>query len=110
MIDILLLPFIVVVAGVKLKILKANHNKATEHGYIMVVVAGVKLKILKANHNASSGAFSVPSVVVAGVKLKILKANHNTEASGLAQSRNHGCLYHEAPGLDRCSQLPFHRI
>ena len=75
-----------------------------------VVVAGVKLKILKANHNSVLFFHLLSRVVVAGVKLKILKANHNTEASGLAQSRNHGCLYHEAPGLDRCSQLPFHRI
>ena len=42
-----------------------------------VVVAGVKLKILKANHNSTSGSFSRMRVVVAGVKLKILKANHN---------------------------------
>ena len=102
---------IVVVAGVKLKILKANHNldETIELGR-KVVVAGVKLKILKANHNHTFNGPGRRQVVVAGVKLKILKANHNTEASGLAQSRNHGCLYHEAPGLDRCSQLPFHRI
>ena len=42
----------VVVAGVKLKILKANHNRvARYHRDALVVVAGVKLKILKANHN-----------------------------------------------------------
>ena len=101
----------VVVAGVKLKILKANHNMYLgTDGKTQVVVAGVKLKILKANHNIYFSAERVDVVVVAGVKLKILKANHNTEASGLAQSRNHGCLYHEAPGSGRCSQLPFHRI
>ena len=76
----------------------------------LVVIAGVKLKILKANHNKGVFRSFMFKVVIAGVKLKILKANHNTEASGLAQSRNHGCLYHEAPGLGRCSQLPFHRI
>ena len=43
-----------------------------------VVVAGVKLKILKANHNLLSLLFFFVSVVVAGVKLKILKANHNS--------------------------------
>ena len=42
-----------------------------------VVVAGVKLKILKANHNSTSFNILAASVVVAGVKLKILKANHN---------------------------------
>mgnify|MGYP007108740091 CR=1 FL=1 len=42
-----------------------------------VVVAGVKLKILKANHNSGGSAASADVVVVAGVKLKILKANHN---------------------------------
>ena len=44
----------------------------------MVVVAGVKLKILKANHNYCQCCMKGSSVVVAGVKLKILKANHNT--------------------------------
>ena len=42
-----------------------------------VVVAGVKLKILKANHNDMSILLVLRMVVVAGVKLKILKANHN---------------------------------
>ena len=42
-----------------------------------VVVAGVKLKILKANHNVLLLRLFPLSVVVAGVKLKILKANHN---------------------------------
>ena len=42
-----------------------------------VVVAGVKLKILKANHNHSALNKQLANVVVAGVKLKILKANHN---------------------------------
>ncbi len=44
---------------------------------LAVVVAGVKLKILKANHNYSASVRSSILVVVAGVKLKILKANHN---------------------------------
>ena len=43
----------------------------------MVVVAGVKLKILKANHNNQVDIPRKDMVVVAGVKLKILKANHN---------------------------------
>ena len=43
----------------------------------LVVVAGVKLKILKANHNRSVCLSVALRVVVAGVKLKILKANHN---------------------------------
>ena len=42
-----------------------------------VVVAGVKLKILKANHNFVGRSIASITVVVAGVKLKILKANHN---------------------------------
>ena len=42
-----------------------------------VVVAGVKLKILKANHNFDALLPFNWEVVVAGVKLKILKANHN---------------------------------
>ncbi len=42
-----------------------------------VVVAGVKLKILKANHNTFFRRSLAWLVVVAGVKLKILKANHN---------------------------------
>ncbi len=42
-----------------------------------VVVAGVKLKILKANHNMEYNRAMSLQVVVAGVKLKILKANHN---------------------------------
>ena len=44
---------------------------------VCVVVAGVKLKILKANHNGHVCTASGGEVVVAGVKLKILKANHN---------------------------------
>ena len=45
----------VVVAGVKLKILKANHNISKINSYnTIVVVAGVKLKILKANHNPAT--------------------------------------------------------
>ena len=44
-----------------------------------VVVAGVKLKILKANHNSCSILLQLEIVVVAGVKLKILKANHNLQ-------------------------------
>ena len=68
----------VVVAGVKLKILKANHNtKAVVKHNASVVVAGVKLKILKANHNSFGFDVNSQDVVVAGVKLKILKANHN---------------------------------
>ena len=68
----------VVVAGVKLKILKANHNCLLMLPLMDdVVVAGVKLKILKANHNASAVPVVAMVVVVAGVKLKILKANHN---------------------------------
>jgi hypothetical protein len=43
-----------------------------------VVVAGVKLKILKANHNLLMLTQIGVTVVVAGVKLKILKANHNS--------------------------------
>ena len=44
-----------------------------------VVVAGVKLKILKANHKFDIVALYPIKVVVAGVKLKILKANHKHE-------------------------------
>ena len=65
-----------VVAGVKLKILKANHNLTPMILRTLLVVAGVKLKILKANHNRCE-LVHVLQVVVAGVKLKILKANHN---------------------------------
>ena len=43
----------------------------------LVVVAGVKLKILKANHNSFISTPNLSVIVVAGVKLKILKANHN---------------------------------
>ena len=45
--------------------------------FVNVVVAGVKLKILKANHNGKDEIDNTADVVVAGVKLKILKANHN---------------------------------
>ena len=48
---------------------------------VRVVVAGVKLKILKANHNISNTYIFKGCVVVAGVKLKILKANHNMAVS-----------------------------
>ena len=42
----------VVIHSVKLKILKANHNKIKEWiKFILVVIHSVKLKILKANHN-----------------------------------------------------------
>ena len=44
---------------------------------VIVVVAGVKLKNLKANHNTLNTMVNTASVVVAGVKLKNLKANHN---------------------------------
>ena len=43
-----------------------------------IVVAGVKLKILKANHNQFALELQILPIVVAGVKLKILKANHNS--------------------------------
>ena len=59
----------VVVAGVKLKILKANHNLRLFHSLAgIVVVAGVKLKILKANHNTYDADPMTGQVVVAGVK------------------------------------------
>ncbi len=45
--------------------------------YKIVVVASVKLKILKANHNSEYDMADETTVVVASVKLKILKANHN---------------------------------
>ena len=70
--------YLIVVAGVKLKILKANHNHgALTGGSEIIVVAGVKLKILKANHNRGRVYYVDFAIVVAGVKLKILKANHN---------------------------------
>ena len=56
-----------------------NYTSTTYSKY--VVVAGVKLKILKANHNSVSHRKKVLLVVVAGVKLKILKANHNSPES-----------------------------
>ena len=63
----------VVVAGVKLKILKANHNRyKVPIQTLEVVVAGVKLKILKANHNPRKVTTICTIFVVAGVKLKIL--------------------------------------
>ena len=77
MLSVLILT-LVVVAGVKLKILKANHNYCYRvRQFRPVVVAGVKLKILKANHNTGKKSLRTRLVVVAGVKLKILKANHN---------------------------------
>ena len=45
--------------------------------WLAIVVAGVKLKILKANHNHCCVSLILHPIVVAGVKLKILKANHN---------------------------------
>ena len=55
-----------------------SQRKAIADFNKLVVVAGVKLKILKANHNGSPEYWKNLHVVVAGVKLKILKANHNT--------------------------------
>ena len=78
----------VVVAGVKLKILKANHNMLLIGLPLsLVVVAGVKLKILKANHNWLVLVIFLSLVVVAGVKLKILKANHNSRAYCMTSDR-----------------------
>ena len=68
----------VVIHSVKLKILKANHNRNWLWlRQSCVVIHSVKLKILKANHNNADNAIYFNLVVIHSVKLKILKANHN---------------------------------
>ena len=69
----------VVIHSVKLKILKANHNREVVCASVCpVVIHSVKLKILKANHNSRIFMSTLAFVVIHSVKLKILKANHNT--------------------------------
>ncbi len=53
-----------------------THSKTTPYTH-SVVIHSVKLKILKANHNRWSTPEMVALVVIHSVKLKILKANHN---------------------------------
>ena len=70
----------VVIHSVKLKILKANHNKKKIYSMQRtVVIHSVKLKILKANHNRFCFGLRLCLVVIHSVKLKILKANHNAK-------------------------------
>ena len=53
-----------------------THSKTTPYTH-SVVIHSVKLKILKANHNKCVITPYVEAVVIHSVKLKILKANHN---------------------------------
>ena len=53
-----------------------THSKTTPYTH-SVVIHSVKLKILKANHNRADVYNELHSVVIHSVKLKILKANHN---------------------------------
>ena len=53
-----------------------THSKTTPYTH-SVVIHSVKLKILKANHNKALQDSCMTAVVIHSVKLKILKANHN---------------------------------
>ena len=53
-----------------------THSKTTPYTH-SVVIHSVKLKILKANHNRYGQVQKIAFVVIHSVKLKILKANHN---------------------------------
>ena len=53
-----------------------THSKTTPYTH-SVVIHSVKLKILKANHNKRAKTGRSKKVVIHSVKLKILKANHN---------------------------------
>ena len=53
-----------------------THSKTTPYTH-SVVIHSVKLKILKANHNRVWKLLHLSRVVIHSVKLKILKANHN---------------------------------
>ena len=67
-----------VLASVKVRNLKANHNyqaKTCLRG--LAVLASVKVRNLKANHNHLGARRFHVKAVLASVKVRNLKANHN---------------------------------
>ena len=67
-----------VLASVKVRNLKANHNGYDKHlAEEIAVLASVKVRNLKANHNIDASASKTRQAVLASVKVRNLKANHN---------------------------------
>ena len=70
-----------VLASVKVRNLKANHNYTDELIYdIRAVLASVKVRNLKANHNSLLNSSRETTAVLASVKVRNLKANHNQQS------------------------------
>ena len=69
---------IAVLASMKVRNLKANHNAGrTLYNAITAVLASMKVRNLKANHNWEAGIDMARSAVLASMKVRNLKANHN---------------------------------
>ena len=67
-----------VLASVKVRNLKANHNWTCRTGErLKAVLASVKVRNLKANHNEQNAFTRSMWAVLASVKVRNLKANHN---------------------------------
>ena len=69
-----------VLASVKVRNLKANHNSLYgDFPQGEAVLASVKVRNLKANHNAQARHYIDQEAVLASVKVRNLKANHNAK-------------------------------
>ena len=69
-----------VLASVKVRNLKANHNFVPwALARLHAVLASVKVRNLKANHNRRDVDFWTEMAVLASVKVRNLKANHNRD-------------------------------
>ena len=67
-----------VLASVKVRNLKANHNIfEVQDELYEAVLASVKVRNLKANHNRVRSTLMSVSAVLASVKVRNLKANHS---------------------------------
>ena len=70
-----------VLASVKVRNLKANHNRVRSTLMsVSAVLARVKVRNLKANHSSIGGRPSRAGAVLASMKVRNLKANHNAVA------------------------------
>ena len=70
--------FTAVLASVKVRNLKANHNVASMASTsASAVLASMKVRNLKANHNEGTASARAIRAVLASMKVRNLKANHN---------------------------------
>ena len=69
-----------VLASVKVRNLKANHNSLSSAALLaFAVLASVKVRNLKANHNVHDLFGDTAGAVLASVKVRNLNANHNRD-------------------------------